>query len=65
MKIADLTEPPPRHIAIIMDGNAQWAHNRLLNTIYGHSRAIKVLRDIVTCCREIGVEIPYFLCFFE
>ncbi len=47
--------PPPRHIAIIMDGNGRWARKRLLNRINGHKKGIEVVRDIVTCCREMGV----------
>ncbi len=46
---------PPRHIAIIMDGNGRWARKRLLNRINGHKKGIEVVRDIVTCCREMGV----------
>jgi len=56
MKITGFSEPPPRHIAIIMDGNALWAHNRHLNTINGHRQGIEVMCDIIACCREIGVE---------
>ncbi len=47
---------PPRHIAIIMDGNGRWARKRLLNRINGHKKGIEVVRDIVTCCRELGVK---------
>ncbi len=49
------TQSPPRHIAIIMDGNGRWARKRLLNRINGHKKGIEVVRDIVTCCREMGV----------
>ena len=47
---------PPRHIAIIMDGNGRWARKRLLPRIGGHKKGIEVARNIVTACREIGVE---------
>ncbi len=46
----------PRHIAIIMDGNGRWARKRLLNRINGHKKGIEVVRDIVTYCRELGVQ---------
>ncbi len=49
-------QPPPRHIAIIMDGNGRWARKRLLNRISGHTKGIEVVRDVVTCCRELGVK---------
>ncbi len=38
-----------------MDGNGRWARKRLLNRINGHKKGIEVVRDIVTCCRELGV----------
>jgi len=56
MKIADLTEPPPCHIAIIMDGNGRWARKRLRNRGNGNRKGLDVVRDIIACCRETGVE---------
>lgn len=47
----------PGHIAIIMDGNGRWARMRGLPRIAGHREGIKSVRDIVTCCREIGIEV--------
>ncbi len=47
----------PRHIAIIMDGNGRWARLRGLPRIAGHREGIKSVRDIVTCCREIGIKV--------
>ena len=47
----------PRHIAIIMDGNGRWARNRGFLRLAGHREGIKSVRDIVTCCREIGVKV--------
>lgn len=49
-------ERMPRHIAIIMDGNGRWARNRGFLRLAGHREGIKSVRDIVTCCREIGVK---------
>ncbi len=55
--MADLSQlDPPRHIAIIMDGNGRWARKRLLNRINGHKKGIEVVRDIVTYCSELGVK---------
>jgi len=45
----------PRHIAIIMDGNGRWAHNRRLPRIAGHREGVRSVDEIVTTCREIGV----------
>jgi len=47
----------PRHIAIIMDGNGRWARMRGFPRIVGHREGIKAVRDTVTACREIGIEV--------
>ena len=47
----------PRHIAIIMDGNGRWARSRGFLRLAGHREWIKSVRDIVTCCREIGIKV--------
>lgn len=46
----------PRHIAIIMDGNGRWAKSRLRPRLFGHKEGAESVRNIVTACREIGVE---------
>ena len=47
---------PPRHIAIIMDGNGRWAKKRGLPRNAGHSAGAESFRKIANYCREIGVE---------
>ena len=47
---------PPRHIAIIMDGNGRWAKNRGLPRTAGHAAGAEAFRKIANYCREIGVE---------
>jgi undecaprenyl diphosphate synthase len=47
----------PRHVAIIMDGNGRWARQQLKNRLYGHKRGAEGAREIVTCCRRLGI--PY------
>lgn len=49
-------EKPPRHIAIIMDGNGRWARERGLARIQGHERGATSLRAVVEGCAEMGVE---------
>jgi undecaprenyl diphosphate synthase len=46
----------PRHLAIIMDGNGRWARKRGKFRIEGHRAGIRSVRDVVTACREIGIE---------
>jgi len=50
------TEPIPRHIAIIMDGNGRWAQERSLRRILGHREGIRSVREITTECARMGVE---------
>jgi undecaprenyl diphosphate synthase len=48
--------PPPRHIAIIMDGNGRWATRRGLPRTAGHASGAETFRRIATYCKDIGVE---------
>ena len=45
----------PRHLAIIMDGNARWAEHRRLSVNVGHERGVDALRAVVRCCGAWGV----------
>lgn len=47
----------PRHIAVVMDGNGRWARERGRNRIEGHRAGIESVRQIVTACRELGVQV--------
>ena len=47
---------PPRHIAIIMDGNGRWAKRRGLPRTAGHAAGAETFRKIANYCRTIGVE---------
>ncbi|MFH1262067.1 MAG: isoprenyl transferase [Pseudomonadota bacterium] len=55
----------PRHIAIIMDGNGRWAKTHRLARIRGHRRGIEIVREIVTACRQLGVEVLTLYAFSE
>lgn len=46
----------PRHIAIIMDGNGRWAKKRFLPRVAGHKKGLDTVREVVTACKELGVE---------
>ena len=46
---------PPRHIAIIMDGNGRWASKRGLPRAAGHLEGAETLRRIQAYCHKIGV----------
>ncbi len=47
---------PPRHIAIIMDGNGRWAKKRGLPRSAGHSAGAETFRTIANYCKAIGVK---------
>ena len=47
---------PPRHIAIILDGNGRWAKKRGLPRTAGHAVGSETFRKIATYCKNIGVE---------
>ena len=46
---------PPKHIAIIMDGNGRWAKSKHLPRSSGHQRGVQSVRKIVKHCATIGV----------
>ncbi len=47
---------PPRHIAIVMDGNGRWAQKRNQPRIKGHIAGAKTVKKITTFCRKEGIE---------
>ena len=52
---------PPRHIAVIMDGNGRWARKRGLPRAAGHAAGAETFRRIANYCKNIGV--PYLTAF--
>ena len=46
---------PPRHVAIIMDGNGRWAKLRNRPRTFGHSEGVEALRRTVEAAGELGV----------
>jgi undecaprenyl diphosphate synthase len=61
-KLPDAVTPdsgfePPRHVAIIMDGNGRWAAERGLPRSEGHRRGVEALRRAVRAVGEMGIKI--------
>ncbi len=52
---------PPRHVAIIMDGNGRWAKARGLPRIAGHQRGAEAVRRTLVAAAELGI--PYLTLF--
>ncbi len=46
-----------RHVAIIMDGNNRWAKQRGLAGVAGHKVGVERIRDAMTACEELGIEV--------
>ena len=47
----------PSHISCIMDGNGRWATSRGLSRTEGHKQGIVALREIITACVRLGVDV--------
>lgn len=47
----------PRHVSCIMDGNGRWATSRGLGRGEGHKAGIVALREIITACVRMGVDV--------
>ena len=50
-----MLRPPPRHVAIIMDGNGRWAKARGLPRALGHKEGVEALRRAVEASRDLGL----------
>ena len=48
-------EALPKHVALIMDGNARWAVERDVPVAVGHEQGVSSLRTVVRCCGAWGV----------
>ena len=48
---------PPRHVAIIMDGNHRWAQKRHLPGSAGHRAGARAVRPVAQRAAELGVEV--------
>lgn len=47
----------PRHIAVIMDGNGRWAEERGFPRVFGHRAGAGAVREVITGCSMVGVEV--------
>ncbi|MCZ6448674.1 MAG: isoprenyl transferase [Alphaproteobacteria bacterium] len=50
------TNAPPRHVAIIMDGNGRWAEARGMPRTVGHREGAAAVRRTVEAAMELGIE---------
>ena len=54
--MANKHEQPPRHVAIIMDGNWRWAKQRGLPRREGHRAGAESVREAIEACTELKIE---------
>ncbi|MEO7067348.1 MAG: polyprenyl diphosphate synthase [Rhodanobacter sp.] len=47
---------PPRHIAIVMDGNGRWAKARHRPRSFGHNAGRKAVRAVIEACLREGIQ---------
>ena len=50
-----MSQAPPAHVAIIMDGNGRWAEQKGLPRSQGHEAGERALFDVVEGALEIGI----------
>lgn len=48
---------PPRHVAIIMDGNGRWAKKRHLPRFAGHKKGTDAAKAVTRAAGDLGIEI--------
>ena len=57
------TTPPPRHVAIIMDGNGRWAQERGWKRAVGHAQGTAQVKSIIREADRLGIRILTLYCF--
>ncbi len=53
--IVSADRDPPRHVAIIMDGNGRWAKTRGRPRIYGHRQGAAAVRRVVEAAPDLSI----------
>jgi undecaprenyl diphosphate synthase len=51
-----ISNKPPRHIAIVMDGNGRWAKQRGLPRVAGHKVGSEIVKELIKACVKRGIE---------
>jgi len=46
----------PQHLAIIMDGNGRWAKNKGKNRLFGHTKGVKAVQEVVEECAALKIK---------
>jgi undecaprenyl diphosphate synthase len=62
-RVSDSDSRPPRHVAIVMDGNGRWARERKLPRFAGHTAGVDTVKGVVRACVEKGIEVLTLFAF--
>jgi len=54
--MANIFNPIPQHVALIMDGNGRWAQQRGLARYEGHQQGLEALRQLIDYLPDSGVK---------
>ena len=54
--MSSTTPPPPKHVAIIMDGNGRWATQKGWPRLVGHRKGAERVKAIVRAAPDMGVK---------
>jgi undecaprenyl diphosphate synthase len=54
-QVAGADPVPPRHVAIIMDGNGRWANARGLPRTAGHRKGAEAVRNVIEAAAQRGI----------
>lgn len=55
-EIFDTLDHPPKHVAIIMDGNGRWARERGKPRSFGHQQGANAVERAVRAAHDLGIE---------
>lgn len=55
--LSHLINPPPHHVAIIMDGNRRWAKLKGVPSALGHWKGAETLTDVVKAAADLGIKV--------
>lgn len=58
-----LTQPLPKHVAIIMDGNGRWAKARGLPRLSGHEAGVKAIEKVIRAAIENQIQVLTLFAF--
>ena len=53
----------PKHVALIMDGNGRWAKKQGEHRLFGHTKGVETVREVIKAGMELGIKFLTFYAF--